>query len=354
MWLIEGLGDGQVACVQKVHHALADGMASVAYINKAWNTVSREEEEFPEWIPEKIPSRRRLIWDALVDHVQHDVRNLPSFLNVLYHSVRGVIAFSKSHVSATMKGISGELPRCRWNYALSPKRNFATAQIDLMEVRQVKTALGGTINDVVMALAATSLRNFLAHHDELPDQPMVASIPVSTDEKGSMRFFGNRTAAITTLLHVNVADPVERYQAIRESTDVGKQELEIMGRETYGLLMHYTPPVLLQSLSYRKYRIRKADGSKYLPPSNLSISNVPGPPVALRAGNNTVTDLYSVGPLIDGMGLNITVWSYNGKLNFSVLGCKKALPDIHLITDGIESALRELQSHIEQSSGASE
>jgi diacylglycerol O-acyltransferase len=181
----------------------------------------------------------------------------------------------------------------------------------------LKEKTGGTINDIFLGLCATSLRNYLSGHGELPDKPLVASIPVSTDEQGSMREFGNRTAAITTLLHVNLADPEQRYAAIRESTAQGKAELDVMGRSTYGLMMHYTPPLLLQWLSQNKYRKRKANNPKYLPPSNMSISNVPGPKEALSATDNVVSDLYSIGPLIDGMGLNITVWSYAGKLNVS-------------------------------------
>jgi WS/DGAT/MGAT family acyltransferase len=344
MWYIEGLEDGRVACVHKIHHTLADGMASVAYITRAWNQGFPETPEGgSNWVPEKIPSRRRLIWDALMDHVKEDARELPTFLKALYRAVRGMIAHSKEHDTATIRGISGELPRCRWNYSLSPKRNFATAQISLEDARELKGKLGGTINDVVMALAASTLREFLLYHDELPEVPLVASIPVSTDEKGSMRDFGNRTAAISTLLHVDIPDPIERYHAIMKSTGDGKEELNIMGRDTYRLLMHYMPPALLQSISYNKYRKRKADDPKYLPPSNISISNVPGPKEALNASDNIVSDLYSIGPLMDGMGMNITVWSYNGNLNFSVMGCKKALPDIHRITDGIAPALRELQ-----------
>ena len=117
-----------------------------------------------------------------------------------------------------------------------------------------------------------------------------------------------------------------------------------MGKHTYSLLMHYTPPVLLQWMSQSKFRKRKANHPKYLPPSNMSISNVPGPAEVLSAKDNTVTDLYSIGPLLDGIGMNITVWSYAGKLNFSIMGCKKALPDIYKISDGIADAMLELQA----------
>ncbi|MGI9294165.1 MAG: WS/DGAT/MGAT family O-acyltransferase [Pseudomonadales bacterium] len=344
MWLIEGLADGRFASVHKIHHALADGMATVGYMNKVWSSETFDDRaKPPDWIPEAIPSRRRLIWHALVDHAKQDVRNLPSFIKTLSHSFRGLHAHSKLHPSPIMKGMSGDLPRCHWNYALSPKRNFATTQLNLHDVRQLKNRIGGTINDVVLGLATASLRNFLQKHREQCDKPLIASIPVAADEGDAKRDHGNRISTFSTLLHVGIEDPLERYRAVIESTKLGKAELDIMGKNTYGLLMHYTPPALLQWISQRKYRRRQANNADYLPPANLSISNVPGPKEVLRARDNAVTDLYSIGPLVDGIGLNITVWSYAGKLNFSVMGCKKALPNIFEITDGIEPALRELQ-----------
>jgi WS/DGAT/MGAT family acyltransferase len=344
IWIIEGLENNRIACVHKIHHTLADGMASVAYMTSLWSSDAFEEDApIPEWKPEPIPRPGRLVWDALVDHVKYDARNLPGFLKTFWGVIQDMRLHTRTNPSATMKGISGELPRCRCNYALSPKRTFATAQLSLEEAKALKDKIGGTINDVVLGLATTSLRNFLNSHGELPDKPLVASIPVSADEKGSTREFGNRTAAISTLLHVDIPDPLERYRKVMESTNQGKSELDIMGRDTLGLLMHYTPPLLLEWISQRKFRRRKANNPGYLPPSNLSISNVPGPREQLQAAENVVTDLYSVGPLLDGIGLNITVWSYAGNLNFCIMGCKKAMPDIHRISDGIEPALRELE-----------
>lgn len=345
MWYVEGLEGGRGACVHKIHHALADGLASATYIRNLWGSGAMKENvsDPPCWVPEKIPSRSRLIWDALVDHAKYDIRNLPNFIKTLWHSVRSLRTHSKLNPSPTMVRIRSGLPRLRWNYALSPKRSFATAQLPLAAVRELKSRIGGTVNDVVLALAAGSLRQYLAAHNELPDQPLIASIPMATDEKGSLRNHGNRIATITTLLHINIEDPLRRYRAIQESTNQGKAELDVMGKHTYGMLLHYTPPALLQWINQKNYRKRKANSPNYLPFSNLCISNVPGPSGELDDGENVVSELYSFGPLLDGMGLNITVWSYAGNLNFSILGCKKALPDIHKLGRGITDAMQELQ-----------
>jgi WS/DGAT/MGAT family acyltransferase len=346
LWILEGMADGRLACVLKIHHALADGMASVAYITRAWTSGAAGDDLPPPrpWVPEKIPTARRLVFDAMADHFKHDARNLPVFIRNLWCSMRGMRAHARNHPSPMMAGIKGQLPRCRWNLALSPKRSFATTQFSLDEVRLLKDCIGGTVNDVVLALVAGSLRTFLLGHRELPDQPLHASIPVSTEETGSIRESGNQTSAIATLLHVNIADPLHRYNAIRESTDQGKAELDVMGKDTFGMLMHYIPPILLRWSSQRKYRNRIADEPGFTPMSNLTISNVPGPDELLTAKHNALSDLYSIGPLVEGIGLNVTVWSYAGNLNFSIMGCKKALPDIHKITDGMALAMDELRA----------
>jgi diacylglycerol O-acyltransferase len=145
-----------------------------------------------------------------------------------------------------------------------------------------------------------------------------------------------------TLLHVEIADPIERYQAIRQATVMGMQELEIVGRDTFGLMAHYVPPVLQQWVAKRAYRRQNADDEDFRPPANLSVSNVPGPRKQFAALGNVVEDLYSAGPLVEGMGLNITVWSYANHMNFTLVACMKALPELDKIAAGLELAYQEL------------
>jgi diacylglycerol O-acyltransferase len=134
-----------------------------------------------------------------------------------------------------------------------------------------------------------------------------------------------------------------RYEAIRAATEMGKLELELVGRETFALLAHYTPPALQRWAASRGYRKRLADNKKFRPPANLTVSNVPGPREKFSTRGNLVDSIYSSGPLVEGIGLNITVWSYAGKMNFTATGCMRALPDIHKITTGLQDALLELQ-----------
>ena len=123
---------------------------------------------------------------------------------------------------------------------------------------------------------------------------------------------------------------------------MSKSELELIGRDTFGLVAHYMPPAIQRRSATRAFQQQDADSEDYVPGANLSVSNVPGPREKFSALGNVVEDLYSAGPLIDGMGLNITAWSYAGSMNLTLVGCLKTLPDIHLLAEGLPASLQEL------------
>jgi WS/DGAT/MGAT family acyltransferase len=342
-WVLEGLDSGQIALVQKIHHTLADGMASVNFIMRVWQSGYHDPDAVPPpWQPEPLPSRGRLIWDALKDHFRYDIGNLPSFFRSIYRMTWAIRREADPEVSPTLKGMNCDMPKLPWNRAISSRRSFAMAQMQLSELKALKEKIGGTLNDVILGVVAGSLRRYLIEQNLLPEQPLVVTVPVSRDVTDNKRESGNATAVTSTLLHVELEDPVQRYEAIRTAAERGKQELEIVGRDTFSLLMHYIPPVLQLTAAERTYHKQLADEDKFKFPSNLSVSNVPGPREKFAALGNVVEDLYSAGPLVEGMGLNITVWSYAGHMNFTLVGCMKALPDIHLIAEGLQAALQEL------------
>lgn len=343
-WVLEGLADARVVLVQKIHHTLADGMASVNSMLRVWqSTYHNPDAEPPRWQPEPIPSQSRLVRDALLDHAKIDVANVPKFFKALYRSVWLLKKEAVVENSPNLRSRNHNVPRTAWNRALTARRSFALAQLDLAAVKSIKQRLGGTLNDTLLALTAGAVRNYLAAHDALPEAPLLVTIPVSTDERGSTREHGNATAVMLSNLHVEIADPLQRYQAICKADQVSKSELEVIGRDTFGLMAHYVPPALQKRAAIRGFQRQDADAEDFIPDANLSVSNVPGPREKFSALGNVVEDLYSAGPLIDGMGLNITAWSYADSLNFTLVGCLKTLPDIRLMADGLSAALEELQ-----------
>lgn len=345
LWVLEGLSGGRIAIVHKLHHTLADGMASMGFISRAWQ-ANASDEKVAAWKPEPIPSARKLVWDALVDHAKYDARHFPAFVRTLVRNARRLIRHKKTARGASE--LSPNFPRTRFNYALSHRRTFGTTTIALDEIRELKSRLDGTVNDVVLALAAGALRNYLQHHDELPATPLCVTIPVAVDDAGAKRLSGNNVAHITSLLHTEMADPLQRFKAIQKATREGKEELAILGKYTFGELMQYVPPALFAWSSRRAFRKRSADKPNYRVMSNLTVSNVPGPREKLSDSKGGMESLYSIGPLVEGMGLNITVWSYVDQMNFSVLACKKAVPDIHRFTACLRSAFEELQQAVEE------
>jgi diacylglycerol O-acyltransferase / wax synthase len=348
LWMLTGLEHGRAAIVHKVHHCLADGAATVRYLSRVFEQQAGLQTPLTlrtPWQPETLPGARRLVWDALRDHVNVDIRQFPAFLSALWQAGSRLLAFHREVGSPTLERLAHPPPRTRFNHALSARRSFTTRQIPLQEAKAVARAMDGTINDLILALAATAIRDYLLLHDDLPDEPLCTAIPVSADEPGSARESGNRTTYLPTCLWTNIADPIERFRAIQRATQVAKQELNLLGKQTFIELMHFLPPFFSLWKTNLKQRQRKADRTDYRPMTNIIISNVQGPSERLSGNYGTLVDIYSMGPLVEGCGLNITVWSYAGNLNFSLMGCKKAAPDIDrlgdLLVDGM-AALRQL------------
>lgn len=353
LWMLTGLEDGKTAVVHKIHHCMADGAATVRYLSRVLEQQAGLHSPMSPplpWRPAPLPSGPRLVWDALRDHLAIDIRRLPAFLGMMWRAGMRLLAFHRDVGSPTLDRLAHPPPRTRLNHALSARRSFTTRQLSVAEVKAVAHGLGGTLNDVILALAATAIREYLLFHNDLPEEPMCTAIPVSADESGTHREEGNRTTYLPTCLWTNVADTAERFYAIQRTTELAKRELDVMGRDTFIQLMHYLPPFFSRWKTIHKQRQRKADKPNYQPMTNVIVSNVKGPSERLSGSYGTLVDLYSMGPLVEGCGLNITVWSYAGNLNFSLMGCKKAIPDIDRLADELPKAMAALQSLQEKAS----
>jgi diacylglycerol O-acyltransferase len=346
LWVLTGLEGGRVAIVHKVHHCLADGAATVRYLNRVFEqqaNLDYTQTGGGSWQPEPLPGSRRLVGDALRDHLGKDIRQLPAFLGLLWQTGKRLFAFHRDVGSPTLDRLAHPPPRTRLNHALSARRSFTTRQLPLEDVRAVAHELGGSVNDVVLALAASAIRKYLLAHGDLPTEPLCTAIPVSADAPGSARLRGNRTTYLPTCLWTNIVDPGERFRAIQRATQLGKEELDLLGRTTFIQLMQFLPPLFSLWKTNLKQRRRQAEKAGYRPMTNVIISNVAGPRETIKGNYGSLDDIYSMGPLVEGCGLNITVWSYAGHMNFSLMGCKKAIPDIDLLAEGLFDAINELR-----------
>ena len=326
LWLVEGLAGGRRAYVLKLHHAAADGVATAALISHSATRDALADPPPPTlpWRPEPVPSAGRLLADAFRDHLRQ-VARLPG---LVARSVRGVRAARRRAREAPVRlpGMwSG--PRLRFSRALRPRRIYASTSLPLDAVRRAKDAHGATVNDVVLALCAGAVRRTLAAAGELPAEPLCASIPVAADASGApLRLAGNRVAYLMTALRTDLSDPAERLRATRAVTLEAKLQLELLGREAMAEWMDYLPPLPYTWMRRLEGRLRLADAHR--PASNLVVSNVPGPRDPLYWSGSRLRELYSVGPLSEGIGLNLTVWSYCDRLFVGALACHEQLPEL--------------------------
>ena len=342
IWMLEGLEGGRVGFLAKIHHTVADGVAAAAMLANVMAT-SADEVDPPapveEWRPEPMPSRRRLFLDAVRDLVLL-VAGLPALLRRTVAGIRRVARHRKQAEVATPRPIL-DTANTPFNGALTPHRSFATSTLPLADVKAAKSAFGVTVNDIVLAMVSGSLRAWLDKRDALPSRALVAGVPVSTDDPDAIkRLGGNKVSNMFTTLATDVADPVERLQAIHRVTSAAKEMHNILGADMLADWSEYTPP-RPYSWFMRQYS-RFGLAERHRPPINLVVSNVPGPRDALYVAGGKMEGIYSVGPILEGIGLNVTVWSYCDQLNVGVIACREHIADPHEITDGMADALAEL------------
>ena len=311
----EGMADHRFALIGKVHHALADGIASANLLNRVMDLdgpVQDERDMQASCVP---PSKRELLWAAARDHVQQIVA-LPGVIADAISGLRRLWRGSRERGAHPDLARLLRAPPTFINHVVSPERTFATATLSLAQVKETSKHLQITINDVVMAMAAGGLRELLLRYDGRADRPIVASVPSSTD-KSPHRISGNQLGGMVVSLPAHIDDPLERLRLTSLGTEIAA-----------------APPVL-------SWLGRRNARNKLF---NVPISNVPGPRERGRFAGATVSEIYSVGPLVAACGVNITVWSYVDQLNISVIADDRTLGDPHEATDAMIHAFREIRT----------
>lgn len=341
MWVVEGLEGGRVAFVTKMHHAIADGAAASALLANVMSPDPVGEPTPPRraWRGERPPPNLVLLAQALVAQVRM-LLLLPRLLARTWRAVREVIRGRTIDAVIPPRPIL-DAPRPSFNGALTPHRTFATTTLSLARAKAVKNAAGVTLNDVILATVGGALVDWMAERGEVLDRPLVAGVPVGTDVMGAEpRLVGNRVSNLFTTLATDVDDPAARLQRIHQVTIAAKQVQATLGMDLMQQWVEYTPAPLLKAFMrlYSRWRL----ANRHRPPINLVVSNVPGPPIPLYVAGARLTDLYSVGPVLEGAALNITVWSYQDRLQVAALGCRELLPRLHEVTDRMHAALDEL------------
>jgi len=339
-YVVEGLEHGHQAFVTKLHHSLIDGVAGVAILGALFDLAPdaplQPEQTADEWVPEHIPGEIEMLGRAAIEIAQSPVKLARAVTNFVPGLVRAV---RRTRDEALDVALPLTAPRLSMNRTITSHRKIAFSSVPLADVKAVKNTLGVTVNDVVLAITAGALRTYLAQREELPDRPLVASIPTSvrteTDEQ-----FGNKVSSMFAALPVEIDDPIERVHAVARSMSGAKGVHEEVGGSTLQDWAATAAPALF-SRAIRAYSRLKI-GERLRPVINLVMSNVPGPPWPLYFAGARMVAIHPLGPIFDDCGLNATVISYLDHIDFGFLGCRELLPDLEDLAAAVPDALSEL------------
>jgi WS/DGAT/MGAT family acyltransferase len=228
-------------------------------------------------------------------------------------------------------------PQTFFNHVVTPGRRFATAPLALADVKETSKHLGVTLNDIVLATAAGALRQLLLRYQGTADSPLIAGVPVSYNPSRE-RLVGNEFTYMTPSLPVHVDDPIERVKLTSVATVIAKENNQLLGPTVLPAWLSYLPPALAPELFRRQ--ARRVESASVM---NLIISNVPGPRDRGDIEGAIVSEIYSVGPVVAGSAINITVWSYVDQLAISVLTDDITLDDPHEATDAMIDSFIEIR-----------
>ena len=352
LWVVEGLEGDQVAMVTKMHHSAIDGVSGADLMAHLFDlTPDAPPPPPPEkpWEPEQKPSDVALVASAL----QYNMGNPRRMARVLRRTVSGIGDVVRQQREAAAEGrpqpaMPFTAPPVRWSAAITPHRVVAFGKATLDDMKVVKSTFGTTVNDVVLAATTMTLRRYLENHDDLPDTPLVCSCPVSVHKEG-----GEGTNQVSTMfvrLPVQLDDPVEILTTINGETKAAKVMQSAIGADTLQDFAQFIPPTVFNRAMRLYSGLNLAD--RHRPVHNLIVSNVPGPPIPLYAAGAQVKGVFPFGPLLEGAGLNVTILSNMGNVDFGVIACRELVPDVWDIADGFGEAVLELRKLADERAGA--
>jgi diacylglycerol O-acyltransferase / wax synthase len=339
VWLVEGLEGDRFAVLSKTHHALVDGISGVDIISVLFDTSP--EPAAPtgpgdRWLPRPLPSPAQLLGEALVERATlpgEITRSARALLRGPRRILEGVRDAAVGMGAMAWAGLN-PAPSSPYNRRIGPHRRFTWVRADLSDLKEIKDELGGTVNDVVLATVAGALGKHLRRRGQNTDGlELKAMVPVSVRQDVERGGLGNRVAAMMAPLPVWCQEPVARLDIIREELRDLKASGQAVGAQVLTELSGFAPPTIMGQASRLMSRQRFF---------NLVVTNVPGPQFPLYLLGRRMLDPFPMVPLASGQGVGVALLSYDGRINFGLVGDFDLMWDLDELAVDLEESLAEL------------
>ncbi|NNE73935.1 MAG: wax ester/triacylglycerol synthase family O-acyltransferase [Acidimicrobiales bacterium] len=337
-WYLDGLANGRLATVVKFHHCLLDGMAGASL---ATVLTDLEPDPPPREIPKaktsagREPSSAELLARSVLPNMRTPMRIARYTAEA---GRRGLALLEFNRTAEDTAPLTG-VPTTRWNAEISARRTNAFTSISLEDVKKIRRKYDVKVNDVVLAICSGALREYLLSHDELPEEPLVAGVPVSTRSADDNEL-NNQIANMNVSLATDEPDPKARLKAIAKSSKASKAMTNAIRAHQIQSIGETAPPLML---NFAIRALARTGALRAMPTvMNTVVSNVPGPPFPLYFAGALTTGMFPGSVITETMGLNITVLSYIDRIDFGLSADPELVPDLWDIADGIPKSLKAL------------
>lgn len=349
MTFVEGLENipqvpkGSVAIVSKIHHVAVDGVGGAGLLS-LFLDFTPETKEIPEpkpFKPAKIPNEAALILNSTLSFAKDPLKFPKLVSNTLKATLKA--GFLTRIQKTELPTVPFTAPHTPLNGIIAARRKWNSAILSLDRILVLKNTMNATVNDVLLAICSGALRRYLKEKNKLPEKSLVAMVPISTRKKEA-EDFDNQLSAMLVQIATHIEDPIARLEAIQENTNRGKTYQGAMGAKTLANMAEAIPFGIANQAArlYSKYKISEM----HKPVFNVAITNVPGPKIPLYINGHKMITVMGSAPIIDGMGLIITILSYDGHVTISPFSDVNSMPDLDNFTKYIREAANELEAAV--------
>ena len=335
---------GSVAIISKMHHVAIDGVAGAGLLSLLFDlTPDKKDIPAPKpFNPKPLPNELSLIVKSTISFAEEPLKFPRILANTLTATLKA--GFLTRVQKKDLPTAPFTAPPTPINGIISARRKWNTAILSLDRVLALKNMMGTTMNDIMLAICAGALRRYLLEKGKLPKKPMVAMVPVSTRTSDNTEGTGNQITPMLVQLATNIEDPIERLETIHENTSRGKTYQGAVGAKTLSNMAEAVPFGLANQAArlYSRFHVSEMHN----PVFNVTITNVPGPNIPLYINGHKLMSVMGMAPIIDGMGLIITIFSYNGLVTISPTSDVNSMPDLDNFSRYLRESANELEAAI--------